>query len=47
MHSLASKIQQKEKSASAEAQGYQEFKVARKKVIIPFQYSRFLQIFLF
>ena len=43
MHSLASKIQQKEKSASAEAQEYQELKVARKKVIIPFQYSRFLK----
>ena len=47
MHSLASKIQQKEKFASAEAQEYQEFNVARKKVIIPFQRSHFLQIFLF
>ena len=43
MHSLASKIQQKEKFASAEAQEYQEFKLARKKVIIPFQRSHFLQ----
>ena len=43
MHSLASKIQQKEKFASAEAQEYQEVKTARKKVIIPFQRSHFLQ----
>ena len=47
MHSLVSKIQQKEKSTSAEAQECQEFKLARKKVIIPFQRSHFLQIFLF
>ena len=36
MHSLASKIQQKEKSASAEAQEYQKLKLVRKTVIIPF-----------
>ena len=47
MHSLASKIQQKEKFASAEAQEYQEFKVARKIVIIPFQCSHLLQIYRF
>ena len=47
MHSLASKIQQKEKFASAEAQEYQELKVARKIVIIPFQRSHFLQNYRF
>ena len=36
MHSLASKIQQKEKKfASTEAQEYQKLKVVRKTVIIP------------
>ena len=35
MHSLASRIKQKEKFASAEAQECQELKVARKIVIIP------------
>ena len=34
MHSLASKIKQKEKFASAEAQEYQKLKVVRKTVII-------------
>ena len=43
MHSLASKIQQKEKFASAEAQEYRKLRVARKIVIIPFQHSHFLQ----
>ena len=41
MHSLASKIQQKEKFTSTEAQEYQELKVARKIVIIPFQRGPF------
>ena len=44
MHSLASKIQQKEKFASAEAQEYQELKKARK---IPFQRGPFLARLLF